>query len=149
MKETTTQEWQDITKEATAAFEQLLEVNVQLTDENTKLKEDAQKSANQERVLLEKVAAPVYDKQEVADLVDTLITVGSLDSENAEKVASAIESDPSQLLKLAKQVATLSLTNPATGRGVEKTAYDHTVQVSASSDDMSGWAEIVRSGSVR
>jgi len=129
-------------KEAMTVIEELTEANLSLSDNNKDLqKKLSEKSANQDKVVLEKVASPIYPAEDVQEFIDMLVNVHMLDEKDSVKVASTLEKDPGQLLKLAQRVVTLSIT-PSTGRGVTKTAYDRAE--SSQTSDPDGWWDAVR-----
>ena len=136
---------ENIVKESMEIITTLTEHNMSLNKANADLRSTlAEKAAAPERVVIEKVAAEL-DKEDLQDFLDNLVNTNMLESGDVTKVASAIEKDPGQLIKIAQRILSISLQSPNTGYGVDPAVYNRSTK-SANTSDPDGWWDIVKTG---
>jgi hypothetical protein len=124
-------------QESLALVDQALGLCAQLETEH------AAKSAEAERVYLEKVASlrPAFDAGLMATTLSQLEALSMIEPGTRVKLASQLAQEPNQALHLVQRL--LSISSPAhqEGAAIDKSAGDH-----APSSDPDGWGEVVRKG---
>jgi hypothetical protein len=133
------QELATVLCDSLALTEQALGAAARLENENSGLRA---KNAEQERVILEKVAAtktPVLSPDLIEDTLKSLEAMSLMDPADHQKLASDLSKDPNAALLLAQRLVTLSVPAHQEGSAIEKSAgaTDETV-------DPDGWYLCIR-----
>lgn len=131
-----------ILKDTLSVIEQLTAENIKLAEENKALACKAAEVRVEEKVVLEKVATPVFSQEDLTEFTQKLAAFGFLPEEQTKKVAGELHADPSQLLDIAETVMKLSVSVPSTGAAIEKNAYTDTINAESASP----WQEVVDHG---
>jgi len=99
--------------------------------------------AEKERIILEKVAsaAPRATRGEIAGLVGMLIEKGAARKEDEAGLVADFEAHPDNILKLASQLAKISIPAPSNGQGIAKEA-----STSSTSETDDGWWNVAARG---
>ena len=97
------------------------------------------KTAEQERVILEKVASRGLDSRLIDATLLSLEEMSLMNPDDHKKVASELQEDPNAALRLAQRLITLSVPAHQEGGAIEKSAG-----TTGSTVDPDGWNEVVR-----
>jgi hypothetical protein len=122
-----------------ALTERALGACARLEDDNSALRA---KTAEQERVILEKVAAskaPVLDPNLIDATLDALTSMSLMDPADHQKLAADLSSDPNAALRLAQRLVTLSVPAHQEGSAIDKSAG-----LTGADVDPDGWHLCVR-----
>lgn len=123
-----------------ALTERALGACARLEDDNSALRA---KTAEQERVILEKVAAaknPGLDPKLIDDTLFALESMSLADPADHQKLAADLSNDPNAALRLAQRLVTLSVPAHQEGSAIDKSAG----VTGASSVDPDGWHLCIR-----
>jgi hypothetical protein len=137
--------------QACSTLEQALQICAGLEQEkaalNKQVVELQTKLAQQDKVVLEKVAAAKaatrleLDPVTITETLAKLVDLSLLPPGESEKLASHLRQDPNSALRLVQRVATLSVPSHSEGRAVEKSASHF-----ASTSDPDGWGKVITQG---
>ena len=115
-----------------------------------KLAEDLRREkANQERIVLEKVAAAkasVINDQVAGEALARLHGMGVIDDRAMEKIAARIKNDPNTVFPIMVKIAEKLLSSPGEGQGVERIAGDGGT---TTGNDVDGWDAFARGEKVQ
>jgi hypothetical protein len=105
------------------------------------------KVAEQEKIILEKVAAVKTassihaSPEKISDLVVTLVSNGLFDKNGSEQLAKKLAEHPDNIIKLASGLASLSAPAAQQGRGISKNASSE-----APTPISDEWETVIREG---
>jgi len=136
------------TPEAKQAFDDLLGTlaeSLQAAKEATQQAERLRtENARKDRIILEKVAAakPVATRALVEELVSSMCDHGLSKQADSQDLIEQFLAHPDNLVKLASQLAIVSMPAPRQGVGIAKEAS----ATKHSDPDQDGWGNVIRNG---
>ena len=124
-------------------LEETIKLAKSATDEVSRLRGDL---ARKDQIILEKVAnaTPATSPEAVGSLVATMVEKGLLAKEAAVATTELLMKDPSNLVKLATKLASISLPPSSQGRGIAKN--ETAPEKKASSTSLDGWDHVITKG---